>query len=96
MVEFIRQNPQLGYLAYLAIMSIIAFMAYGIDKKKAIDGQWRTKEKTLLGLSLAGGALGGLLGMKLFRHKTKHWYFWAANYAGIVLHIIVLLGINKV
>lgn len=89
--EFADNYPALAFLVYVAIMSVITFLAYGIDKKKAIDGAWRTKEKTLLGLSLAGGAVGGFLGMKVFRHKTKHMYFWAVNIAGIILHIAIFI-----
>ena len=38
----------------------------------------------LLGFSFCGGAVGGLPGMTLFRHKTKHWYFWLVNILGLV------------
>ncbi len=94
-LESISDMPVLAYLAFLAIMSVITFFAYGIDKKKAIDGTWRTKEKTLLGLSLLGGAIGGFAAMKTFRHKTKHWYFWAVNVIGIAIHagLLVYLGV---
>ena len=37
----------------------------------------------LLGFSFFGGAVGGVLGMLVFRHKTRHWYFWAVNLFGI-------------
>ncbi len=47
MIEFAEAFPQYAFLVYVAIMSFITFMAYGIDKKKAIAGEWRTKEKTL-------------------------------------------------
>lgn len=92
MIErFAEDLPQLAFLVYIAIMSFITFLAYGIDKKKAIDGAWRTKEKTLLGLSIAGGAVGGILGMKVFRHKTKHVYFWFVNYGAILLHAAIFI-----
>ncbi len=94
-LESIGDIPALWYLAYLAIMSLITFLAYAIDKKKAIDGAWRTKEKTLLGLSLLGGAVGGFIAMRVVRHKTKHWYFWAVNIVGILIHaglLVYILG----
>ena len=68
--------PYLISLIAMAAVSLVAFIAYGLDKRKAKKGQWRTKESVLLGLGLCGGAVGALLGMQAFRHKTKHWYFW--------------------
>ncbi|WP_233418542.1 DUF1294 domain-containing protein [Jeotgalibaca dankookensis] len=47
-----------------------------IDKKKASKRQWRIPERTLLILGILGGAFGGLFGMIVFRHKTKHTYFY--------------------
>ena len=69
--------------AVLAVISLAAFVLYGADKSKAKRGKWRIPEKVLLGVSFFGGAVGGLLGMSLFRHKTKHWYFWAVNLIGL-------------
>ena len=60
---------------YLALINLTAFILYGADKKKAKRGQWRIPEKTLLGIAAIGGSAGAILGMFLFRHKTKHWYF---------------------
>ena len=77
------------YLLILAVMSVIAFFFYGADKRKAKKGQWRVKESVLLGLGVFGGAIGALLGMKIFRHRTRHWYFWAVNIAGLILQIVV-------
>ena len=54
---------------------MVTFTVYGIDKSKARRGAWRIPEKTLFLLPLLGGSVGALLGMKVFRHKTKHWYF---------------------
>ena len=61
--------------AWLVIINIIAFCLYGIDKKRAKKGQWRISEKTLLLSAVFGGSIGALLGMYVFRHKTRHWYF---------------------
>ena len=93
--------PELGikeivliiYIAYLVLLSIITFIAYGVDKKKAKDGKYRTKEKTLLFLSFLGGAFGGFPAMLVFRHKTKaeHWYFTAVNLLGLAIHIAALI-----
>ena len=75
-----------NYLLILyAAFSIAAFFAYGVDKNRARRGKWRTPEAVLLGFGFFGGAAGALLGMSLFHHKTRHWYFWAVNIAGLLL-----------
>ena len=55
--------------------SLAAFLAMGIDKRRAKLGMWRIPEATLFLLAFLGGAFGATLGMHLFRHKTRHWYF---------------------
>ena len=62
-------------LVWLAVINLVTFAVYGIDKAKAKRGAWRVPEKTLFLLPLLGGSLGALLGMRVFHHKTKHWYF---------------------
>lgn len=65
-----------GWLAvYLAVINLATFIVYGADKRRARKGKWRVPEKTLFLLPLLGGSVGALLGMRMFRHKTKHWYF---------------------
>lgn len=78
------------YLVFLAVMSAVAFVLYGIDKNKAQKGKWRIKEATILGTGFFGGAVGAICAMELFRHKTKHWYFWAINIAGLIVQAAVL------
>ncbi len=56
-------------------MNIIGFASMGIDKKRAQRSAFRIPEATLFAISLIGGSLGSILGMRIFHHKTKHWYF---------------------
>ena len=72
------------YAVFLAIMSFVSVILYKSDKVKAKKGKWRIKERVLLCFGFFGGAIGALRGMKLFRHKTKHWYFWAVNILGLI------------
>lgn len=62
-------------LIWLAVINLIAFALMGLDKWKARRDAWRIPEKTLFLAALLGGALGGTVGMHLFHHKTRHWYF---------------------
>ena len=61
--------------AYLVLINAVGFVLMGVDKKRAIRGAWRISEATLFLTAFLGGALGCTLGMRHFRHKTKHWYF---------------------
>lgn len=64
------------YLAsYLLLMTGIGYFSMWSDKRRAIKGKYRLSEKMLFTIALLGGSLGSILGMKQFRHKTKHWYF---------------------
>jgi len=56
---------------YLVVVNLITFLAMYLDKRKAKKGNWRTKENTLFGLVALGGGVGGIIGMYVFRHKTK-------------------------
>lgn len=78
------------YAAFLMVMSLAAATLYKADKVKAKKGKWRIKESTLLGFGFCGGAIGALSGMKLFRHKTKHWYFWCVNIVGLIWQLCLL------
>lgn len=60
---------------YLLGINISAFLIYGLDKFKAQRQLWRIPEITLLLVALLGGSLGAWLGMKVWRHKSKHLLF---------------------
>ena len=55
---------------YLATVNVITFILFGIDKLRAIKNRYRIPEFTLILFSLLFGALGGIFGMYVFRHKT--------------------------
>ena len=65
----------LGTVAIVVVMNIAAFALMGHDKKRARQGKWRVPERTLFLVTACFGGLGGVLGMKVFHHKTQHWYF---------------------
>jgi len=62
-------------LALAAAANIVSFFLMGVDKRRARKGKWRISEKMLFISAGCFGALGGVLGMHIFRHKTQHWYF---------------------
>lgn len=75
-----------GVIFYLSAVNIVTFAAFAIDKRRAVRGAWRISERTLLGLALIGGTVGGLAAMRLFRHKTRK--------AGFFLGIPVMLAVQ--
>lgn len=62
-------------LAWLVTLNVVTFLLFGFDKWRAGVAGWRVPENTLCGLGALGGWPGGLIGMKLFRHKTAKWSF---------------------
>ena len=73
-------SPWSVLAVWLVIINVVTFLVYGLDKWKAKrkvrrEQVRRVPEKTLFLLPLLGGSVGGILGMRVFHHKTKHWYF---------------------
>ena len=83
-------------IPYLIIISIFTFFIYSIDKRSSKQkNKRRISEKTLLTLSIIGGAFGGYLAMIIKHHKTKHWYFVIINILGIVGYTTLLYYLMK-
>lgn len=59
-------------LIYLFIINALSFLLMLADKQKAKKDRWRIPEKTLIAVAILGGSLGAIIGMNIFRHKTKH------------------------
>ncbi len=77
-------------IIYLVVINIVGFLAMGIDKWKAIKGNWRIPENTLFTYTLLGGGIGTIAGMYVFRHKTKKLKFTVG------MPVIVLLEVALV
>ena len=75
-------------LIYLIIINLVTFFMMYIDKKRAKWGKWRIKESTLFTLVLLGGGIGGIAGMRKFRHKTKKMRFVIGFPAILIVEII--------
>ncbi len=76
-------------IAYLVLINVVAFVAFGVDKWKAQHGAWRIPELTLLLLAALGGSVGAWLGMRVWRHKTQHLKFLLGIPAIFVLQILL-------
>ena len=74
---------------YLAVMNTFSFLIYGIDKLKAMKGCRRVPEAFLLLHAGAGGSIGALLGMRVWRHTTLHRKF---RYGVPAIILLQLLG----
>ncbi len=84
--------------AWLVVMSLILFFTMGSDKRRAQKERRRVPEKTLFLLALLGGGLGGVIGMSVFRHKTKHVSFQLGMPLLLVLNLgvaFLLLWLNR-
>lgn len=76
---------------YLTAVNLAGFAVMGIDKQKAIRHLWRIRESTLFLIALIGGSLGSTIGMRVFHHKTRHWYFVYGMPAILILQAILVV-----
>ena len=77
-------------LGYIACMNLFAFVLFGTDKRRALKKAWRIPEKALLMSAFLSGAYGAYAGMKMFRHKTRHWYFVIGMPAILLAQVLIL------
>jgi uncharacterized membrane protein YsdA (DUF1294 family)/cold shock CspA family protein len=68
-IVLLGRLPSWIILLYLGA-SVIAFIAYALDKSAAKMNRWRTQENTLHLFSLVGGWPGALLAQRTLRHKS--------------------------
>ncbi|SDD41523.1 Uncharacterized membrane protein YsdA, DUF1294 family [Paenibacillus sp. UNCCL117] len=80
-------------LIYIVLINLIGLILMGVDKRKARSKAWRIPEKRLFLVALAGGAAGMWMGMRWWRHKTKHNSFAIGIPVIFFLHIMVALAL---
>ena len=76
-----------AYLIVVIVMSVACFIAYGLDKRQAINGERRVSERTLHLMAFLGGWPGALMAQRYFRHKTQKATFRIVFWIVIVLHV---------
>ncbi|SFG67109.1 DUF1294 domain-containing protein [Pseudomonas sp. NFACC45] len=73
-------------LTAYGLVSMVAFLLYWSDKRKARADAWRTPENVLHAVELAGGWPGALLAQQVFRHKTRKVSFQVVFWFIVLLH----------
>lgn len=77
---------------YYILVNLLTFILFFIDKEKAKRNMWRTKESILLSFIIIGGFVGGILGMYVFRHKTKKLYFKIVALLFLLVHFYLIIN----
>lgn len=77
---------------YIVLSNLTAFLVYGMDKRRARQHKWRIPERWLLGVALLGGSAGALVGMYLFRHKTRKRKFVIGIPVILMVQLILVCG----
>ncbi|MCA0986303.1 DUF1294 domain-containing protein [Guptibacillus algicola] len=80
-------------LVYIVLLNLWSYIVMGLDKNKARKHRARISEKSLWTSFLLGGALGGYIGMKQFKHKTKHTSFVYGLPIAILVNIACFSGV---
>ena len=77
-------------VGFYALASVVAFLFYGLDKRAATRGGWRTSEARLHLFELLGGWPGALLAQRVFRHKTRKVEFQMVFYMAVIANVAAL------
>lgn len=93
LLELLQTLPLGAVLVWILTCSVLTFAVFGWDKQRAVAGQWRVPEANLLTLAFCGGSVGGKLGQRFFRHKTRKQPFaWLLN-GTLAFNLCVLIAV---
>lgn len=87
------------YIITLAVMSVLTFVAFAIDKIKSSGDSSRIPEMVLLSLITFGGSVGGLIGIYVLRHKTNpitKFHFALTEFAALAVQAFLLIKLAGV
>ncbi|PFA61835.1 hypothetical protein CN378_21865 [Bacillus sp. AFS015802] len=79
---------------YAVIINFIGFTVMGRDKKKAKRHEYRISERVLWQIAIVGGSVGAYIGMKIYRHKTRHKQFAIGIPLLVMLHCVLFIWLN--
>ena len=82
-------------IIYAIAINLLAFSLMGTDKANARQSKRRIPEAMLFLVALLGGSLGSIIGMRFFRHKTKHWYFAVGMPFILVIQLTALFWLAR-
>jgi uncharacterized membrane protein YsdA (DUF1294 family) len=77
-------------LGLLALVNLITFLLFGLDKLRAGAGSGRVSEGALLTWAFFGGSIGAYAGRALFRHKTRKQPFSSHLHQTAILHVFAI------
>jgi uncharacterized membrane protein YsdA (DUF1294 family) len=81
-----------GVFGYLCLANLLTYLSFGLDKRRAISGDWRLSERRLLMMALVGGWVGAKLAQRRFRHKTRKEPFRTQlNLIGVLQVVVVVV-----
>lgn len=86
-------NVIIWIIIYLAVVNLIGFIMMGMDKARARKRAWRIPEAHLFIVALIGGSIGSIIGMYLFHHKTRHWYFVYGMPVILIVQIMAVVAL---
>ena len=86
--EFFAEHKIL--IIYSVIINFVSFAAFAVYKINACEGRSRIRIITLLGIAFAGGSIGAILGMYIFRHKTRVDYFTVGVPLIMIMQAVVI------
>lgn len=81
-------------IGYAVLVNVLGLFVMFLDKRRAVLKMKRISENMLFRITALGGGIGTTLGMKLFRHKTKHRHFTILMPLMTVVQYLIVLGWN--